>query len=177
MAGIRETCVAVGLVVAVLTAPAPAQAADSAQARGGHPQAAPSVTGGWRLRMLAEVNATRRAAGVPALALCPRLNRVAEARARAMAASDTFGHLDREGRTPADRMTAGGYRWTLAGENIAANQRRVPAVMAAWLDSPTHLATMTEARFTHVGFGHARDRSGPYRTLWVQDYGAGGRCS
>lgn len=127
--------------------------------------------------MLAEVNAARRAAGVPAVILCPRLSRVAEARARAMAATDTFSHIDREGRTPADRMTAGGYRWSLAGENIAANQRRVHAVMADWLDSTTHLATLTEPSFTHVGFGHSLDPGGPRRTLWVQDFGAGGRCS
>jgi uncharacterized protein YkwD len=135
-----------------------------------------SVTDGWRIRMLAQVNTARLAAGVPAVRLCRTLNRVAGARARSMAATDTFSHVDLRGRGPGDRISAAGYRWTHAGENIAAGQPRVPEVMAAWRASPRHLRTMTDPGFTHVGFGYARDPDGRYRTRWVQDYASGDSC-
>ncbi len=146
------------------------------QAVATNPASVPSVTDGWRVRMLARVNDVRLAAGVPAVALCPRLNRVAGARAREMAATNTFSHVDSRGRGAGDRMRAGGYAWTRAAENIAAGQPRVPHAMRDWIASPRHLATMENPDFTHVGFGFAPDADGPYRTLWVQDYGSGGRC-
>jgi uncharacterized protein YkwD len=92
-----------------------------------------------------------------------------------MARSDFFSHVGRDGNGPGERMTAAGYRWSLAGENIAAGQRSVYRVMQAWRASATHLATMTDPRFTHVGFGYAVDSGSTYDRYWVQDYGAG-RC-
>ena len=170
-------CAALSLVagVSVTMSPTPASAFTSSLPTAA-PLSAPSVTPGWRIRMLVRVNAARLEAQAPALRLCPTLNRVAQARARAMAATNTFGHVDGDGRSPGDRMTDGGYAWTGAGENIGAGQPRVYEVMGSWLVSPGHLATMTDDRFTHVGFGYARDRDGPYPTIWVQVYGTGGRC-
>jgi len=170
-------CAALTMVagVSLTTATAPVSAITSSLPTAAR-LSAPSVTPGWRIRMLVRVNAARLQAGVPALRLCPTLNRVAGTRARAMAATDTFGHVDAQGRGPGERLTDGGYRWTRAGENIGAGQPRVYEVMTAWRGSPTHLSTMTDARFTHVGFGFARDPDGPYPTIWVQDYGTGGRC-
>lgn len=172
MRRLLTACAALALISGLLVASVPA----AAQASTSSPQAVPSVTDGWRLRMLIRVNAARVEAGAPALRICPTLNRVAGSRARAMAATNSFGHLDARGRGPGDRMTDGGYRWTRAGENIAAGQPRVYEAVRAWRRSPSHLATMTDPRFTHVGFGFARDDDGRYRTIWVQNYGTGGRC-
>ncbi len=136
---------------------------------------ASAVTGDWRTRMLSRVNAVRALAGVPALTSCPALTSSAQRYSALMARTDTFGHIGPDGRGPGERITSAGYRWTLAGENLAGGQHTVYEVMQGWRGSASHLATMTNAAFTHVGFGYASDPTSPYIRYWVQDY-ASGRC-
>jgi uncharacterized protein YkwD len=133
----------------------------------------PSVTAGWQARMLARVNSVRTAAGLAPLALCRTLDRSAQAYAARMAADDRFDHVATDGTGPGERLTAAGYRWSAWGENIAAGQHTVYEAMQGWRKSPTHLATMTNPRYTHVGFGHAVAAGSRYVSYWVQDYGNG----
>ncbi len=130
---------------------------------------------GWRTRMLARVNAVRSLAGAAPVVYCPSLQASAQAYASQLARSNTFGHIGPDGRGPGERMTAAGYRWTLAGENLAGGQRTVYEVMQGWRGSASHLATMSEAGFTHVGFGYATAAVSTYGRYWVQHYAAG-RC-
>jgi uncharacterized protein YkwD len=109
--------------------------------------------------------------------LCAPLGLSAQKYAHVMAARDFFGHRGPDGRQPWDRMRAEGYQWRGAGENIAAGQRGVAAVMASWRGSPPHYANLVNPAFTHVGFGYSRKDSSHYATYWVQEFGYGGRCS
>jgi len=134
------------------------------------------ATTGWDTRMLSRVNAVRAAVGAQPVTMCPALMTSAQGYAEVMARDDFFGHVGPDGSEPWDRMTASGYRWRNAAENIAAGQPTVYAVMQAWRASAPHLAAITDPAFTHVGFGYARSPSPTYPTYWVQDFGAGGRC-
>ncbi len=136
---------------------------------------AAAVTGDWRSRMLTRVNAVRALAGVPPVTICPALTTSAQRYASLMARTDTFGHIGPDGRGPGERITSAGYRWTIAGENLAGGQHTVYEVMQGWRTSATHLATMTNGAFSHVGFGYAVDPDSPYVRYWAQDY-ADGRC-
>lgn len=136
---------------------------------------AQAVTPDWRQRMLDKVNSYRAAAGVAPVHLCGTLQRSAQSYARQMARTGTFDHRGPDGRMPADRMAAAGYRGTLTGENIGGGQDTVVQVMRQWRASPSHYAAMTDPRFHHVGFGYSAAGTG-YPTYWVQNYGAGGRC-
>ena len=58
--------------------------------------------------------------------------------AQDMATRGYFDHTTPEGVTFDARITAAGYAWSRAAENIAAGQRDPAAVMAAWMDSAGH---------------------------------------
>ena len=130
----------------------------------------------WQERMLMRVNAVRAQAGVPALRMCPRLTASATSHAQDMAGSGVFSHLGSAGDQFWDRMASAGYRMRTSGENIAAGQRAPWEVMKAWRASPAHYAILTNPEFRHAGFAMAVATTGDYRTYWVQDFAAGGRC-
>lgn len=129
----------------------------------------------WQEEMLASVNAMRASAGAAPLTLCAPLNRAAADYARVMAAQSWFDHTGPDGRQPWDRMAAAGYQYRAAGENIAAGQQDVRAVMAGWRDSPGHYANIISPNFRHLGVGRATSTD-EYGVYWVQNFGAGGTC-
>jgi uncharacterized protein YkwD len=93
-----------------------------------------------------------------------------------MARTDYYAHVGPDGSAPWDRARSQGYQWQSMGENIAAGQRSIADVMAAWIDSPSHLATLLDPTLRHVGFGHASAASSTYGDYWVQDFGRGRGC-
>lgn len=118
-------------------------------------------------QMLADLNATRRRAGLRPLALEIHLNAAAEGHAADMAAHNFFDHTGRDGRSPFDRMRADGARFGYAGENIAESETEREAY-AALLASPEHLENIMNPHYSRVGIGvaHAPDGS----LLFVQDF-------
>jgi len=130
----------------------------------------------WQNRMLAAVNTLRRAAGVRPLRLCPSLSAAAQDYAVSMASTGHYGHVGVDGSQPWDRMSAHGYSWTGAAENIAGGFSRVPVVMQAWHASAGHYDNLVNPSLQHVGFGKATVAGSPLGTYWVQDFAAGGRC-
>jgi uncharacterized protein YkwD len=85
-----------------------------------------------------------------------------------MARHDYFSHTGRDGRSPGQRVSAEGYQWSVAGENIAAGQASVEAVMAAWLASPGHCENLMRAAYTEVGVACIVAPSGStYSRYWT----------
>ena len=76
-----------------------------------------------------------------------------------------------DGRTPFDRMTAAGYRYSTAAENIAAGQRTPQDVMTAWMNSPGHRANILNCALRQIGVGYATGSSSQYGVYWTQDFG------
>jgi len=130
----------------------------------------------WQYRMLDAVNALRRAAGAPAVHLCPSLTAAAQEYAATMARTGHYSHVGVDGSQPWDHMSAHGYSWTGAAENIAGGFSRVPVVMQAWHASAGHYDNLVNPTLQHVGFGRATVEGSPMGTYWVQDFAAGGRC-
>jgi uncharacterized protein YkwD len=130
----------------------------------------------WAITMLTLVNAQRAKAGVKPLTLCAPLSVASSKYARVMARTGRFDHTGPDGRQPWDRGEAEGYHYRAYGENIAAGQPTVRAVMTAWVHSPGHYANIVSSNFTDLGVGHASASGTHFADYWVQDFGAGGHC-
>ena len=105
---------------------------------------------------------------VAGVALSTTLGGVALGHAADMADHDYFEHADLEGRTPADRVRAAGYREKLVGENIAYGPTSVEEVVQGWVDSPGHCENIMDPRFSEMGIAMASGRSSRRGLYWVQ---------
>lgn len=114
------------------------------------------------------VNAERAKAGCPAVTAEDRLRAAARGHSADMAARNYFSHTTPEGVTFAQRITAAGYAWRTAGENIAKGYRTPQAVMTGWMNSSGHKANILNCAFRDLGVGVAADAGGTL--LWTQDF-------
>jgi uncharacterized protein YkwD len=60
-----------------------------------------------------------------------------------------------DGSSSGERVTRAGYAWRAVGENIASGQKDADAVVAAWLASPGHCATLMGPYFAEMGVAFA----------------------
>ena len=85
-----------------------------------------------------------------------KLAAVALAHSRDMLRQHYFAHVDREGRTPTDRINAAGIRWRALAENIAIN-RTVTAAEDDLMNEPrfqqNHRGNILNPEYTDVGIG------------------------
>jgi uncharacterized protein YkwD len=122
-----------------------------------------------RVAVVCLVNKQRTSRGLPALRASTLLNRSAQGWTNAMVAGDFFGH----GTNFAARITAVGFHWSAAGENIATGFPTPSAVVSAWMASTGHCRNILSPSYADVGTGvspHpvARYASGP--ATWTQDF-------
>jgi uncharacterized protein YkwD len=89
-----------------------------------------------------------------------------------MSANNYFSHTSLDGRTLSQRADATGYLWTMLGENIAAGQIGVEAVVNAWMASPGHCANIMRPEFTEMGVACVPGTSSDtYATYWTMELG------
>jgi uncharacterized protein YkwD len=100
------------------------------------------------------VNQERRRRGIPVVSRNAKLDAVARNYARLMAARNEMGHFV-GGTNPGQRITAGGYRWSRYGENVARGYTTAQAVMNGWMNSEGHRANILNPRFVDLGVGVA----------------------
>jgi uncharacterized protein YkwD len=109
------------------------------------------------------VNQVRARNGELPLQLNADLAQAAEGHSEEMAQDDYFAHVSPGGETPLQRIEASGYipndqvGYTL-GENIAWGTLYLAtpkAIVAAWIDSPEHLANILNGAYTETGLGVA----------------------
>ena len=85
-----------------------------------------------------------------------KLAAVALAHSRDMLRRHYFAHVDREGRTPTDRINAAGIRWHALAENIAMNQT-VARAEKDLMDEPrfqqNHRGNILDPAYTDIGIG------------------------
>ena len=128
-------------------------------------------------RVLELVNEARREARTcgrdrfePAqpLTFAPALTSAALIHSADMAARGSLDHQGSDGTRSGERITRAGYLWQAAGENIAAGQRDADAVVAGWLTSPGHCATLMGSYFTETGIGFALAPTKNPSIYWTQ---------
>jgi uncharacterized protein YkwD len=107
----------------------------------------------------------------PPLKPSPLLSRVALEHSKDMAAHDQFDHTGSDGSSPGERMTRAGYKWRMAGENIASGVTTAEAVVAGWLESPHHCENIMGPRFTQMGIAYFYDPKSADGIYWTQEFG------
>lgn len=90
---------------------------------------------------------------------------------RAMANGNFFGHRDKQGRTPSDRAELAGYAGGQIGETIAAAHDGAQQVVAGWLASPGHCATLMNPQLSEFGGAYASDPQSDAGIYWTGVFG------
>lgn len=111
------------------------------------------------------VNAERAKHALPALKPHPRLFAAARSHAANMAQQQKFAH-DLDGKSAFDRITASGYQYGYAAENIGWNYRTPQDAIAGWMASDAHRANILNPHHIEIGVGRAKSTQG--ESYWVQ---------
>ena len=169
-------------------APAPS-AVDATPAPGPAPAPAGSATpvvlstcgySDFAARLLQRVNTLRASGAVcgkegsfppaGALAWNTQLTQAADGHSQDMSAQNYFAHTSLDGRAFSQRISATGYTWSTAGENIAAGYAGIDAVMDGWIASDGHCANLMNANFTEIGVACVPGTSGDkFSNYWTMD--------
>jgi uncharacterized protein YkwD len=106
--------------------------------------------------LLSLINLTRTNQGIPPLHPDPSLDQAATSKAQALIDQNQFTHNVNQ-QPPWVYFDQVGYRYALAGENLAQGFSSETAIIDAWLNSPTHAANLLSPDFIHSGIGIATD--------------------
>jgi uncharacterized protein YkwD len=115
------------------------------------------------------INQQRTSRHLPLLRASRLLDRSAQRWTNAMVASGDFSH----GTNFASRITAVGYVWRAAGENIATGFQTPRSVVDAWMASTGHCQNILNPTYGNVGTGISTHAVRGWATgagTWTQDF-------
>ena len=130
--------------------------------------------------MLTRVNLLRASGAIcggsaysssPSLSWNSKLLQAAAGHSADMAASNYFSHISLDGRTPPQRLKQPGYDYSSMGENIAAGQGSVEAVIAAWVASADHCKNLMNPVFRDIAVACVADPGTTYGRYWTMELG------
>lgn len=115
------------------------------------------------------VNGQRRERGLPRLHGNERLDRSAQRWTDFMVGHDVFTH----GPNFAARITAAGFDWSTAGENIATGFTTPASVVSGWMASDDHCRNILTPLFRSVGTGVSASGVPGFGSsgTWTEDFG------
>jgi uncharacterized protein YkwD len=157
---------ALGVLLAVLMPAAAAQARGCANA---HTPIAAASRPQLQDAVVCLINEQRARHHLPRLHANRRLDRSAQGWTNTMVRDGMFSH----GADFASRISAVGFSWSRAGENIATGFETPATVVNAWMGSTGHCENILSPSFADVGTGVSR-RGVPgagTRGTWTQDFG------
>lgn len=123
--------------------------------------------------LLAQVNSFRVARGLSTLVVSDALTLAAKWMATDMSVNNYFQHTSLDGRSPTQRMADAGYPAfaTWSGEDLAAGYTSAAEVLQGWINSPAHLAVLTNPAYRAIGIGRAYSSASTYGWYWDADFG------
>ncbi len=123
-------------------------------------------------QLLTDTNAKRAEAGLSPVTINSTLSVAAANKAADMFTKNYWAHNSPTGSTPWDFITGAGYKYTVAGENLAKNFSTSQGVVDAWMASPSHRDNVLKAGYRDVGFAVVNGTlNGEETTLVVQMFG------
>lgn len=123
--------------------------------------------------ILVRSNQARSDEGETPLRANAALTTAAKLKAEDMLQRQYWAHANPDGVQPWYWLEQAGYRYTIAGENLAKNFSTSDGVVKAWLASPSHRENLLGNRFTDIGVAVARGTfQGKPATIVVALYGA-----
>jgi uncharacterized protein YkwD len=135
----------------------------------------------FREELLMQINqarATARSCGSTSYNAAAALNwndklfNAAASHSADMANNNYFSHTGQNGSSFSQRITAAGYSWRTAGENIAAGQSSIQQVMEGWLQSPGHCANIMNSAYVDVGVSCVQNSASTYTQYWTMELAA-----
>lgn len=100
------------------------------------------------------------------------LAQAAAAKAQNMLAENYWAHFSPSGKSPWSFMASAGYKYVYAGENLARDFNDAPAVVTAWMNSPSHKSNLIDKKFKEIGVAVvAGNLTGKEGILVVQMFG------
>ena len=123
--------------------------------------------------LLSQVNAFRASRGLSTLVVSDSLTLAAKWMATDMSVNNYFSHTSLDGRSPTQRMADAGYPAfsTWAGEDLAAGYATAAQVLQGWINSPAHLAVLTNPAYRAIGIGRSYSGGSQYGWYWAADFG------
>ncbi len=154
---------ALAAVALACVAPAPREGASAPGGKGSGVNLA-----GVGAELVDAHNRVRAAHRRTTLTVSAPLEAAAREHASDMARRHWMSHRGGDGSSPFRRMSAQGYRFRRAAENVAAGYATVDSVMSGWMWSPGHRLNIL-GRFTEIGAACATASDGtPY---WCVTFG------
>jgi uncharacterized protein YkwD len=126
------------------------------------------VLGDDEKNLLELTNLERKKHKLPPLKASPLLCKVARAHSANMAKQGKMDH-NLDGKDPYDRIKAVGYKYAVAGENLAVGDLAQEQVMKAWMKSQVHRENILDDEFTEIGLGMAKNDKG--KIYYTQVFG------
>jgi hypothetical protein len=124
-------------------------------------------------QLLSDTNEVRKNAGLSPLILNSQLSQAAADKAQYMFSHNFWAHNSPDGKTPWEFISATGYKYTVAGENLAKNFNDSQGVVDAWVASPSHRDNLLKSSYRDVGFAVLNGvLNGEETTLVVQMFGS-----
>jgi uncharacterized protein YkwD/uncharacterized membrane protein required for colicin V production len=117
--------------------------------------------------LLALLNKERTSRGLQPLSMNEDARKVARDHSKDMFENGYFSHISLDGKSPFDRMRAGGVEFGTAGENLALAPT-VPLAHQGLMNSPGHRANILNPKYRTVGIGIID--GGPYGLMSTQDF-------
>jgi uncharacterized protein YkwD len=111
------------------------------------------------------ISGYRKNNGLGAVALDPKLMKLAETHARNMAARNQLEHT--VGGQFSDRIRKSGFDAKVAVENIGAGYHTLAEAFSGWRDSPPHRANMLHRGVTKMGIAAAYAPGTKYKVFWT----------
>jgi hypothetical protein len=127
------------------------------------------------IAIVEQTNAFRRSEKLAPVKPNSELARAAKQFAEYLARTGRFAH-EADGRQPADRVKAAGYRFCMVSENLASHldsrgfttAKLAELAVEGWKGSPGHRKNMVEPHVTEIGVGIAKAPSDPPKFVSVQ---------
>jgi uncharacterized protein YkwD len=139
-------------------------------------QTAPSPTNqNFIYRVLELTNIERSKLSLPPLTFNTQLLNAAATHSQNMALQDFFSHTGKDGSSLASRITATGYQFSAAAENIAAGASTPEQVVSSWMSSSGHRANILNPNLKEIGISYyfLADDTGSvnFNHYWTQVFG------
>ncbi|MEG4247252.1 CAP domain-containing protein [Microcoleus sp. Pol10D4] len=118
-------------------------------------QVAPSPTNqNFINRVLELTNIERSKLGLSPLTLNTQLLNAAANHSQNMALQDFFSHTGKDGSSLGSRISATGYQFSAAAENIAAGSSTPEQVVSSWMNSSGHRTNILNPNLKEIGIGY-----------------------
>ena len=120
-----------------------------------------------RTAVVCLINRERTSRGLPTLTGSSQLDRSAQGWTNELVSHHEFTH----GTNFAERISATGFHWSQAGENIATGYPTAASVVAGWMASTGHCQNILSPNFREVGTGVSQGATVVSPGTWTQDFG------